>query len=133
MKRIIRHYTIDTFSLFLVTRTAQGIVFDSWPKTLLMAGLAIMATSLFAKPVINLLLLPLNMVTFGLFRWISSAVILYLVTLIVPGFKIVGFNFVGYASPWLDIPKINLPGMFAYVGFAFIFSLITSIIYWIVK
>jgi putative membrane protein len=133
MKRFIRHYAIDTYALYLVSRTAHGLLFDSWPKTLLIAGLAIMGTSLLAKPVINLLLLPLNIVTFGLFRWVSSAVIIYIVTLIVPGFKVVGFNFPGYSSAWIDIPALSFTGVAAYIGFSFIFSLITSFIYWIVK
>ena len=133
MKRILRHYVIDTFSLYMATQIARGIIFEKWPETFLMAGLAVMATSLLAKPVINVLLLPLNLVTFGLFRWVSAAIIFYLVTLIVPGFKIVGFHFAGLTSRWIDIPKLDFSGFFAYVAFAFLFSIVTSFIYWLVK
>jgi putative membrane protein len=133
MKRLIRHYAVDTFSLYFVTTVASGIILEKGIETLLLAGLGLMAGSLLAKPVINILLLPLNLVTFGLFRWVASAIILYLVTLVVPGFKITGFHFLGFSSPWIDIPAISFSGVLAYIGFAFLLSLITSFIYWIVK
>lgn len=133
MKRALRHYIIVTYSLWTTAKIAEGIVFEKGLQTLLLTGLVFMIASLLAKPVINVLLLPLNLVTFGLFRWVSSAVVLYLVTLVVPNFKLIGFYFAGYVSKWLDIPSFDFHGVLAYVGFAFIISSITSIIFWIVK
>jgi uncharacterized membrane protein YvlD (DUF360 family) len=133
MKRIIRHYAIDTFSLWVVTLIAGGLVFEKGLYTLLLTGAAITAVSFLAKPAINLLLLPLNLVTFGVFRWVSSAVVLYIATLIVPMFKVASFTYVGFQSRWLDIPAMNLKGLFAFIAFSFILSIITSFIYWLIK
>ena len=90
-----------------------------------------MVSSLLAKPIINLLLLPINLITFNLFKWVSSAVALYLVTLVVDGFKITGFKFAGLTSQWLDLPSVNLNGFLAYVAFSFVFSIFASFIYWL--
>lgn len=133
MKRFLRHYVIDTFSLWTVSQIATGIVFEKGFETLFIAGLGFMGASLLAKPVINILLLPLNLVTFGFFRWVSAAIVLYLVTLIVPGFKLLRFHFEGLSSKWLDIPALNFNGILAYVAFAFLISFITSFIFWLVK
>ena len=133
MKRILKHYVIDTFTLYAVSSIATGMLFENGIETLLIAGLGFLGASLLAKPVINLLLLPLNMVTFGIFRWVSSAVVLYLVTLIVPGFKIVSFNFQGLISKWLDIPAVHLEGVPAYIAYALLLSIIGSVLYWIFK
>ena len=133
MKRILRHFVIDTFSLWTVSNIAQGMVFQKGLETLITTGLAVTATFLLAKPIINLLLLPLNLVTFGLFRWVSSAVVLYIVTLIIKDFKITAFFFAGLTSKWIDIPALNLSGFLAFVGFSFLLSLITSFIYWLIK
>lgn len=92
-----------------------------------------MVSSLVVKPIINLLILPINLLTFGLFKWVSSVVALYVVTLVVPGFRIVGFRFAGYASAWLDIPGLELTGFLGYVGFSFLLSILTSLIYWLLK
>lgn len=133
MKKIIRHYCYATFSLWCVGQIASGLVFGQGIRTLLITGGAVTLVSLFAKPIINLLLLPVNIITFGLFRWLSSGVILYLATLLVPEFKVMGFNFNGLATPWIKIPTINLSGLFSYVGFSFVYSLITSFLFWIRK
>jgi putative membrane protein len=133
MKRIIRHYLIDTGSLWAVSSLASGMVFESGTRTLLMAGVGLMFASLFAKPVINMLLLPINLITFGLFRWVSSAVVLYIVTLLVQDFKIAHFRFDGFTSKWFDLPPLYFEGMLAFVGFAFMLSIITSFLYWLHK
>lgn len=133
MKRILRHYTLDTFSLWVLSNIASGIIFERGTQTLLISGVALTGVFFLAKPVINILLLPLNLVTFGLFRWVSSAVVLYLVTLIIKDFKIIHFSFAGFSSKWIDIPEIYLKGFLAYIAFSFILSLITSFLYWLMK
>ena len=133
MKRILRHYTIDTFSLWVISQVGSGLFFEQGFRTLAIAGVGITVVSIIAKPVINVLLLPLNLITYGLFRWVSSAIVIYLVTLVVPGFKVLGFEFAGLQTNWLDIPSLHFEGFLAYVAFAFILSIITSFIYWLIK
>ncbi len=131
MKKIIRAYVYATFSLFAVSKIAGGIVFEKGIETLLIAGVGLMVAFLVARPIINVLLLPINLITFGLFRWVSSAVVLYLVTLVVQGFKIERFHYSGFTSSWFDIPELNFKGILAFIAFSFLLSLITSFIYWI--
>lgn len=131
MKRIIRHYVINTLSLWAVSMIAEGLVFDRGMQTLLMTGVALTVASIFAKPVINMLLLPLNLVTFGLFRWVSSAVVLYLVTLVIKDFHVAFFRFDGFTSKWFDLPPLYFEGIIAFVGFAFILSIFTSFFDWL--
>jgi putative membrane protein len=133
MKRVIRHYIIETLSLYLVSNIALGMVFEEPTQTLLIAGAGLMAANFFAKPIINILLLPLNLVTFGFFRWVASAIALYLVTLIVPGFKVAFFELPQYTSRWIDIPNMRFEGVLAFIAFAFIMSLITSFMFWLNK
>ncbi len=133
MKRILRHFIIDTFCLYLITKVAGGIQLGNGFYTLIAAGAAITVVSLFAKPVINILLLPLNLITFGLFRWVASSIVLYITSLIVPAFNILYFHFPGITSRWIDIPKLEFGGILAYIGFSFILSLLSSFIYWLIK
>lgn len=133
MKRILRHYTLDTFSLWLISNIAGGMVFEKGLQTLLISGVALTAVFFLARPVINILLIPINLVTFGLFRWVSSAVVLYLVTLIIKDFKIIRFSFGGFTSKWIDLPALNLEGVLAFIAFSFILSFVTSFLYWLMK
>ena len=133
MKKALRHYAVVTYSLWITANIANGIIFEKGFRTLLITGIVFMGASLLAKPVINILLLPINLVTFGLFRWVSSAIVLFLVTLLVPSFKLANFTFVGYSSKWIELPALNFHGFLAYVAFAFLITTITSLIFWLIK
>lgn len=133
MKKLVRHFVIDTFCLWVVSQTADGLFFENGFQTLLIAGVSVSLVSLLAKPVINLLLLPINLVTFGFFRWASSAVVIYLVSVLIPAFKVTRFYYPGFNSPWFDIPSLNFTGLMAYISFSFLLSLIMSFIYWLLK
>lgn len=132
MKKILRHFTVNTVSLYLASSIASGLVFAKGFETLLLTGIALTIASIIAKPVINILMLPINLITFGLFRWVSSAITIYLVTLVVPGFKIVNFAFGGFSSVWIDLPVLTFTGIAALIAFSFLHSLIASFIYWLV-
>lgn len=133
MKTIIKHYLIDTVSLYLISLVVSGMVFENGIETLLLTGLVLMLTTLIVRPIINLLLLPINLVTFGLFKWVTYALTLFLVTIIVPGFKITGFAFAGFSSVWISLPPVILSGFFAFVIFSFLISFVSSLVYWIIK
>lgn len=133
MKGFIRHYAIDTFSLYLASLAARGLVFEKGLETLLLTGLGLALVSILAKPIINILLLPINLVTFGLFKWVSAAIAIYLVTLIIPGFKVSTFFFPGLTTKWFELPSISLPGFFSYIGFSFLLSVASSTLYWLSK
>jgi putative membrane protein len=133
MKTVLRHFIINTVSLYLVSIAVSGIVFAEGTYSLLLAGAVLTLTTLIIRPVINILLLPINLITFGLFRWVGYAVTLYIVTLIVPGFKLLDFVFKGFSSVWFSIPSVSLSGVLAFIAFSFLISIVASIGYWILK
>jgi putative membrane protein len=133
MRTILKHFIINTVSLYLVSLAVSGIVFADGTYSILMAGIVLTVTTLIIRPIINILLLPINLITFGLFRWVGFAVTLYLVTLIVPGFKLINFVFTGYTSYWFSLPAISLSGILAFIAFSFLISFVASLGYWILK
>lgn len=133
MRTLIKHFIIDTISLYLISLSVTGIVFEKGLETLFLAGFVLMLATTIVKPIINILILPINLVTFGLFKWVAYAITLYIVTLVVPGFKLLEFVFSGFNSYWVSIPAISLTGTLAFIAFSFLISFISSIVYWIFK
>ncbi len=133
MRGLIKNFIVATGSLYIVSSIVDGMVFAGGTYTLFLTGLVLMLTTLIVRPIINILLLPINLVTFGFFKWISYAVTLYLVTLIVPGFTILNFVFKGYNSYWFALPSLSLNGILAFIAFSFLISFISSIGHWIFK
>lgn len=131
MRSVLKHFIINTVSLYLVSQAVSGMVFAQNFYTLLLAGIVLTLMAFFIKPVINILLLPINLLTFGLFRWVGFAITLFIVTLIVPGFKLLDFVFKGFNSYWFNIPALSLSGVLAFIAFSFLISLVSSIAYWI--
>jgi len=133
VKKLLRNYIIDTSTLYAASLIATGMSFNEGVKTILLAGLGVTIALKLVKPIINILLLPINLITFNLFKWISSSIAFYLVTLVVPGFIISGFYFAGIQTSWFDIPTLNFSGVLAYVAYSFTLSIISSVIYWLIS
>lgn len=133
MRKLIKSFLIDTISLYLVSLAVIGITFSQGLYTLAFAGLVLMLATMIIKPIINILLLPINLITFGLFKWVTYAITLYLVTLVVPGFSLGNFAFNGFSSYWFSLPAFSLSGLLAFVAFSFAISTISSLLHWIFK
>lgn len=133
MKTVLKHFVINTVSLYAISLVVSGIVFSNGMYSIILAGVALTLTTLIIKPVINILLLPINLITFGLFRWLGFTISLYLVTLVVPGFKLLDFSFKGFSSSWFTIPPILITGILAFIAFSFPISFVASVGYWILK
>lgn len=133
MRTLFKHYIIETLTLYLVSSAVSGIIFKNGLSTMFLAGFALMIISVIVKPVIHILLLPINLVTFGVFKWVAVVIALYLVTLVVPGFEITNFSFAGYNSYWFYLPPIMITGVLAFVAFSFLISFVSSIISWVFK
>lgn len=133
IRSALKHFIINSVAIYLVSLAISGMVFADGINTVILTGTALAVTSLVIKPVINILLLPLNLVTFGFFRWVGYAVALYIVTLLVPGFKIANFAFNGLSTYWISIPPVSLNGILAFVAFSFALALTSSVIGWLLK
>lgn len=131
--KIIKRFVISTASIYLVSQVTSGMTFVKGLETLALTGAVLALSTLVIKPIINLLILPLNLITFGLFRWVTYAVTLYIVTLAVPGFSISGFSFPGLTTYWFTLPAINLPGLFGLLAFSLSISFVYSTIAWVLK
>lgn len=60
-------------------------------RVAIFASLVLGLVNLVVRPIVRLLALPITLLTLGLFGWIINALMLWLVSAIVPGFHIQGF------------------------------------------
>ena len=63
-----------------------------WP-VLLMAGLVLSLLMLLVAPLLKILFIPINLLTFGLLSWVINVVVLYLLTVFVSGVSVVAWTF----------------------------------------
>lgn len=95
--RIIFHWLVLSIAIWATTLIVSGIVVDPvWVA--LIVGACLTLVNMFLKPIINILTLPLNLLTLGLFSLvINGAIFWYLGSGMIKGFSVVGFTaaFVG--------------------------------------
>lgn len=133
IRKLLRSFVFNLVALWLVTQAFAGASFTGGYQTLLLAALALTLVNLLVKPLINLLLLPINLITLGAFRWVINVVALYLVTLLVPQFTISAFLFPGFSYQGFVIPPINLGIFWVYLLTSLSLSIIISFLFWLTK
>lgn len=134
VKKFMRGIVIEAWALFLVNQLASGLFFEQGLKSLLLTATALAVAGLLIKPIINILLLPINLVTFNFFRWASHAVMLFLVDLVLTEFRIVNFNFAGYSSDLFSLPLLYIEsGILSYLAFSVLIGLVAGVFYWIME
>lgn len=133
MKTIIRTLIINTTAIAVSAYVIPGISYNDNPTTLIVTSLALTLVNLLVKPIIKLLMLPLNLLTLGLLAWLVDMLMLYIVTLIVPGFQIEAFKFSGVSFAGIIIPEIYFNRFFSFFASSFLLSLTSSFLHWVIK
>jgi len=106
--RIILHWIILSVAVFVTTKIIPDITVDPiW--TALIVGACLTLFNMIIKPVINILTLPINIITLGLFSLVINGALFWYLGVLIEGFNVGTF----YA--------------------AFIGALLVSIINWVLK
>ncbi|MFC1501630.1 phage holin family protein, partial [Elusimicrobiota bacterium] len=90
MKAFVIKWLIVSVTLKVVDAIFTGIAIESW-SVVMLSALILVALNYFIKPLILLITLPINIISFGLFTLFINGFMFYLVSKIVHGFTIVSF------------------------------------------
>ncbi|MGB9682353.1 MAG: phage holin family protein [bacterium] len=87
---MIKRWLILTIAICLLPYVIKGISVSNIGYALL-AGLILGILNLIIKPILQIITLPINIITLGLFTLIINAILLEMVAWIVPGFYVATF------------------------------------------
>lgn len=134
LRLVLRSIAINLASVFIAAQILSGVIsYVGGYQTLLFASLIIAVVNLFVRPIINLLLLPINLITLGMFRWLSNLVTLYIVTWLVPNLQVHSFVYPGLDLKYLIIPQIHFSAFGAFLVATFTLTLTFHFIYWLLQ
>lgn len=97
MMAFLAHWGVTSLSLWIASLMFHGISFSS-KKSLFISALLLGLVNAVVKPVIIILTIPLTLITFGFFLLVINALMMMLVSALVPGFRISGFWTAFFAS-----------------------------------
>lgn len=133
IKKYFRFFLINFFALWLVAYIFTGVSFVGGWQTIALAALILTLLGTLVKPLVKLLLLPVNLITLGAFRWLINVIVLWLVTFIIPQFQIKGFLFEGINQQGFTIPSFYVATFWAFVLSSLVISFTTSLTLWLIK
>lgn len=87
MKTITRSVILTIVSILLLSWFLPGVNIAN-TVTLILAGVVLAVLNVTLRPFLKIVLLPINVLTLGLFGWVINALVLFLTTWLVPGFSI---------------------------------------------
>lgn len=133
MKKILRNLFINGVALWVTTQVLPAFNYQGGLKTLLIGSAIFMLINILVIPLVKILLLPLNLLTLGLFSWIANVVGLYVLTIFVPQFQILPYEFVGANIEGIILPQISLSILHVVILASFLVGLIANFLRWLVK
>ena len=133
MKSILRKIVFYSIALFITTQILAGVTVSGGFVEYLVGGIVLSILFLLVKPVLSIVTLPLNVITLGLFSFLTNAIILYLLTIIVPNISISAFTFKGLSFLGFVIPELQVNNFFAFITASIILSLIVGFLKWLIK
>lgn len=78
-KKIVLHIIAGIITIWLAKEFVPGVKFNGFLKDLVLAGLFLGLINIFIKPILNLIALPLRIITLGLFGLVINMGILRLI------------------------------------------------------
>ncbi|MCL5411689.1 MAG: phage holin family protein [Patescibacteria group bacterium] len=131
MKRFLRSFIFYAVSFAAIAYTFPGLTYNKDFLTLAKAAAVFGFLALFVRPILKLLMLPINFLTLGFFSWVVNVIIIYLVTVFVPQFFIVSFQFEGFTYQGFIIPPMYLNVLWSAIVSSFLIGFVSSFLHWL--
>ena len=117
MKKLLKFTLLFTFALQTTDLLIKNIYYQNDIWILIKVALVLALFEILLKPIIKVLLLPINILTLGTFRTVINTFGLYLAIFLIMNFKINNFNLFDY----------HITGFFAVFTTSLIINLILNL------
>jgi len=132
MKALLRYFLINLASLWATTEIIKGLTYDGGVKSLLIGAVVFTVINFLLVPLLKILFLPLNLLTLGVFAWLTNVVALYVLTSFLPNFKLMPYSFPGYDLQGFSIPTAELSTLWVAIAASFLIGILTHFLHWLV-
>ena len=123
MKNFIKISLLNSFSLFLVASIYPGLIIPNSLIDLLWAGIIFTLINHLVKPLIKLFLLPINLITMGLFRWLANVFILVILVRISSKITLIAFTSSTLSYSGFVVPSIKFNLIYSFILASFLLSI----------
>jgi len=122
MRSLLVKIIATMVSFYATQALIAGFRIDLNWKSYLISAIIFLLFNMLVSPIIKLLLLPINLLTLGLFRWLTQVLIIYLFDVLYTGITISSYYFSGYSNGLFALPAGNLAVFWVYCLSALVMS-----------
>ena len=128
---MIRVFLFSVFALWLTSQALPGIAITGGWQTILFAGFILCLLVLIVAPILKILFIPINLLTFGLLAWFVNVIVIYLLTLFVPEIQVNAWTFGGWSWAGFVIPGFEVGYFLSLVITSLSIAAITDILHYV--
>lgn len=126
MKHLARLFVFNMFGLWVVSQAIPGFRIAGDLAAYTIAAVVLSLLYLLVRPILKILFIPINIITFGLLSWLINVAILYLLTLFVSSVIVEAWVFPGATWAGFVVPSIALSYTSSLVLSGLLLSFITN-------
>ena len=115
MKKILRLTLLFSFSLVCTNLFWHNLTFQFTPWTYIKTAIVLALFEIILKPILKVILFPINLLTLGLFRAVIDTVGLYLAAFVFTDFYVANIHSPASLFFGFTIPQLNFTNFWAFL------------------
>lgn len=128
MKYILRLFLFQIIGLWFAGQLIPTLVVVGNWQSLAIAGIILGLLMLIIRPILKILFIPINFITFGLLSWFVDVIILFILTIIMPQVQVREWLFPGYSLAGFVIPAIKFTYLLSLIASTLVISFISNVL-----
>jgi len=133
MKKIIQNVSINLGALWITTQLIPAVSISQGVKGLLISALIFMVVNIMIVPIFKVILLPLNLLTLGIFTWVANVLAFYFLVNVSPFISVSPYDFPGLNLGAIIIPGLGLSTLQVVIVASFLIGFLINLINWLRK
>ena len=133
LQKFLKSFLLTSIALYLTTLFIPGFYINPQLKSLVFATLIFSLLNTFIRPLVKLLLLPINLITLGALGWLANIIILYLFAYLSPDVSISSFLLSDIPGIGLILPSLIVGRFIATFIISAVISVAQNLISWLIK
>jgi len=129
MKYLLRCFLFNAFALWLTSQIIPGITVNGGWEGILFTALVLSLLMLIVQPLLKILFIPINIMTFGLLSWAVNVIVVYLLTFFAPGVQISAWVFPGFSSYGFVIPSFPVSYILSLTCITIVLTFMTNVLH----
>lgn len=128
VQNFFKNWFTNLIVLLALFRFYPGFLFPTDFPSQLIAAFVLTAIITFFQPILKMIVLPVNIITFGLFNWLLEALVLLLLTILIDNVTFQSFNWKTFTFFGVTFSGGGLNSFFSVIIGSIFFKFLTSLV-----